>query len=1441
MKHTFSRRLFALVLTLALALSLVVPAWAAPGDSTFTVSLTAGEGFPNGTVGTAANPGVLYDGAGGQLTATVTPQENTNTVTIDQFKHNVAWTSDTPSVATVTGSGDNAGVKAASKGTATITATVTASWTETHIERTTAATSDKDEDQTNDSTGVRTIVTISGTTKTITTITPRNDTKTTDFTVKVEPVAVTEVRVSPTTMSLAVDTSRTLSATVYPGNATNTGVKWESDTPAVATVDQNGKVTGVAEGTANITVTTDGTDADGNKKFASCVVTVTEKVIAATGVTLKQNSLEVQAGKTATLEATVLPENATNKTVTWTSSNSTIATVNRDGVVTGVVTGVKAGTATITASTPDGRYSASCSVTVTAATAGAVTISSGRYTDQSPLCLDIGKAPVRLIASVQASGGGGGADQSVTWKSGDEKIAKVDSQGNVTAVGVGKTTITATSVSNSAISGSCPVEVSGVMVSGFSTTMSLNQSTPVKLDTLGNAKSNLKKSWVSSNPAVASVDGTDKILARGIGSATITLSCTASDGTRYPVEPSSFTVTVVENTGSIYYGSATAGAPYEFSDIMTELNRICRNSTEGGYGLSYINNVQVPTSEGVLYYNHVSSDDTGFGVGATERYYYSESTVGERYMSGLTFVPNSEFNGETTITFTGYSTQGERYNGKIRLTVTGSGNVTFITKAGEAVVLSSTGFTAASRSETGREISSVSFELPQASRGTLYYGYTGDGQYRYAVTEGETYFRSRTPYIDQVSFLPAEYYIGTLTLPFHGTDTAGSSFTGRLHIIVVPNRPDGERKELTTTALLGTTVDFDKFDFQAACQAALGQSLSYVRFTPPSSSAGTLYYNYTSSGRYDGLVNANTRYYPSRSPRISDVTFVPAYNRVAPVTIDFVGYSTSGRSFDGTVTIYYRDTNSGDDVITYAVSSGQAIPFEPADFTALCQSVTGKDLSRIVFQYLPSSSEGTLYYNYNSGSSTGTRVTTSTNLYRSSLSGVAFAPKSDFIGTVDLEFNGYTTDGTRFTGLVRIEVEEGNTTLRYSVSSGSSVSFDGDDFNNICRQATDNKLNYVRFQLPKSSEGKLYYRTSSSSTSKNSVSASSSYYYTTSGSNKLDNVFFTAASNFTGTVSIDYTGFSTSGARFTGTVQIDVSYHRGTVLSYAADALPFTIPGSDLTSACNSALERSLSYIVINSLPSAEEGRLYYDYVGQGTGTEVKTSTKYYPDKSPYLDRLVFVPKAGYEGTVSLPYTGYDTRGDAISGSVEITVTQATTSVFSDMSRHVWAIPSVDFLYSSGVVKGTGSNRFDPVSDVRRCDFVLMLSRMYNLPAAGTKSFDDVPEDAYYAAAIASAKSQNVVTGENGLFRPEEPITREDAMVFLYNAMRAAKQSVPAGSSSELYAFADYNSVSAGARNAVISMIHMGILKGDDYRRINPGSPITRAETAAFLHRAMTL
>ena len=166
-------------------------------------------------------------------------------------------------------------------------------------------------------------------------------------------VHVTGVSVSPATLSLVEGTSDQLRATVTPSDAANKSVSWTSSATAIATVDNTGKVTAVSAGTATITVKT----ADGGKT-TTCAVTVTTKVIPVTGISIEEGATaEVEEGKTVTLTAKVQPDNATDKTVTWTSSNKAIATV-----ADGVVTGVAAGQAVITAKAGDKE--ATCTVTV---------------------------------------------------------------------------------------------------------------------------------------------------------------------------------------------------------------------------------------------------------------------------------------------------------------------------------------------------------------------------------------------------------------------------------------------------------------------------------------------------------------------------------------------------------------------------------------------------------------------------------------------------------------------------------------------------------------------------------------------------------------------------------------------------------------------------------------------------------------------------------------------------------------------------------------------------------------------------------------------------------------------------------------------------------------------------------------------------------------------
>ncbi|MBR0030277.1 MAG: Ig domain-containing protein [Bacteroidales bacterium] len=183
-------------------------------------------------------------------------------------------------------------------------------------------------------------------------------TATVTITVKAKTVAVTGISLDKTELTLKSGEKATLTATVTPANATDKSVTWISSDPPVAAID-NGEILAGKPGTATITVKTK----DGGKT-ATCKVTVESGDVAVTGVSLDKTELTLKSGEKATLTATVTPEDATDKTVSWKSSDSAVATVDENGKVTAV----KAGSATITVTTTDGGKTATCKVTVTATT-----------------------------------------------------------------------------------------------------------------------------------------------------------------------------------------------------------------------------------------------------------------------------------------------------------------------------------------------------------------------------------------------------------------------------------------------------------------------------------------------------------------------------------------------------------------------------------------------------------------------------------------------------------------------------------------------------------------------------------------------------------------------------------------------------------------------------------------------------------------------------------------------------------------------------------------------------------------------------------------------------------------------------------------------------------------------------------------------------------------
>lgn len=251
-------------------------------------------------------------------------------------------------------------------------------------------------------------------------------------------IPVTGVSLEERSITLSEGEERMLKAVLAPENATNSEIQWSSSNTSVAVVDGNGKVSAISKGTATISVTT----ADGGFT-AQCEVNVAPRV---TGIMLNTNSISLNVGNSETLVATVLPTEAINKGVVWSSSNTSIATVDNNGKVTAV----SGGSATITAKTQDGGYSASCNVTVR------VGVTSVNLDPTSMLMMPGDEKTITATVSPDNA-----TNRNVSWTSSNESVAKY-SNGKVLAIAEGTATITVTS-EDGGFTATCKITVTNDM------------------------------------------------------------------------------------------------------------------------------------------------------------------------------------------------------------------------------------------------------------------------------------------------------------------------------------------------------------------------------------------------------------------------------------------------------------------------------------------------------------------------------------------------------------------------------------------------------------------------------------------------------------------------------------------------------------------------------------------------------------------------------------------------------------------------------------------------------------------------------------------------------------------------------------------------------------------------------------------------------------------
>lgn len=232
-------------------------------------------------------------------------------------------------------------------------------------------------------------------------------------------IPVSSISLSQPAVEMVIGEAVQLTATVQPSNASSKAITWASSKASVATVE-SGRVTAIAEGTATITASAGG-------KSATCAITVGKGVIAVTSVELNKTTLELVEGESDTLVVTVKPSDATDKTVAWSTSSASIATVEN-----GKVTAIKEGEATITATA--GGKSATCKVVV----AKKVIAVSSVELNKTTLEL-VEEESETLVATVKPDDA---TDKTVTWSTSDASVATVEG-GKVTAIKEGTATITA--------------------------------------------------------------------------------------------------------------------------------------------------------------------------------------------------------------------------------------------------------------------------------------------------------------------------------------------------------------------------------------------------------------------------------------------------------------------------------------------------------------------------------------------------------------------------------------------------------------------------------------------------------------------------------------------------------------------------------------------------------------------------------------------------------------------------------------------------------------------------------------------------------------------------------------------------------------------------------------------------------------------------------------
>lgn len=611
----------------------------------------------------------------------------------------------------------------------------------------------------------------------------------------------------------------------------------------------------------------------------------------------------------------------------------------------------------------------------------------------------------------------------------------------------------------------------------------------------------------------------------------------------------------------------------------------------------------------------------------------------------------------------------------------------------------------------------------------------------------------------------------------------------------------------------GEAVELDGEDFQLLCRQLTGQELDSVSFSLPASREGDLWYRRGKKG--GGQVGPATAYRTDAEPYLSSVSFLPRTGFAGQAEVTFTMKSVKGKSASGTL-LFHVPGPAAD----LTLSAGQVSPMDVAALNELCKEKTRSPLRLLTFEY---PSWGTLVYDRGDGEPAP--VTDRMVFYADAGEGRALSKVSLDTGRdqvrdpyLYLHINAEAADGAKFSANVRVEFPENRDSrggLHHYAQVGTPIALANMSLTGVSS---------LTLSLPLSSQGTFWYEYGDPEARK--LLPGETLYRDQEPFYEL--VTFVPADRQARDILID--AVIDGGERV-----VTFTYARPKdpeTLRYSTQTDPVFLRGSDFWRAARDRNTGDIQSLRFETLPHEDDGTL----ADGNQKVERDREYVYYA-----LDQFVFTPGPKFRGT-AFTYIGTDVNGVEFTGKIEIAAGPYRSTCWSDLEGWAWAAPAVDQLTCGARAFGSGGvdQSFRPGDQATRMEVIYALTRLaYGNEATTTEGvpFPDLPKDPGMAQAAALAYRHGLVLGdEEGRLNPEEPVTRQDVLVLCYRLLQEKGAELPKGVS--LSGFTDGKQVSSYAVEAAQVLVAARILQGGSDKKLNPLSPITRAELAVLLRRA---